>query len=144
MRGIQRGPVNSPHKWPVTRKMFPFDDVIMWPGRKGAFHYWFLLWIRWKIRITVIRLLTVRSHRISAHATTAQMSYHVHHFVAITLLVLWWEQGKIPIEFELQWKKLIVMCNGQGQGCIMLRKPQNWYKHLWLLWHPPLMVYKQF
>ena len=26
---IQRGPVNSPHKWPVTRKMFPFDDVIM-------------------------------------------------------------------------------------------------------------------
>ena len=27
--GIHRGPVNSPHKWPVTRKMFPFDDVIM-------------------------------------------------------------------------------------------------------------------
>ena len=27
--GIRRGPVNSPHKWPVTRKMFPFDDVIM-------------------------------------------------------------------------------------------------------------------
>ena len=22
-------PVNSPHKWPVTRKKFPFDDVIM-------------------------------------------------------------------------------------------------------------------
>ena len=22
-------PVNSPHKWSVTRKMFPFDDVIM-------------------------------------------------------------------------------------------------------------------
>ena len=29
MRGIHRGPVNSPHKGPVTRKMFPFDDVIM-------------------------------------------------------------------------------------------------------------------
>ena len=29
MWGIQRGPVNSPRKWPVTRKMFPFDDVIM-------------------------------------------------------------------------------------------------------------------
>ena len=28
VRGIRRGPVNSPHKWPVTRKMFPFDDVI--------------------------------------------------------------------------------------------------------------------
>ena len=27
--GIHRRPVNSPHKWSVTRKMFPFDDVIM-------------------------------------------------------------------------------------------------------------------
>ena len=27
--GIHRGPVNAPHKWPVMRKMFPFDDVIM-------------------------------------------------------------------------------------------------------------------
>ena len=27
--GIHRGPVNSLHKWPVTRKMFSFDDVIM-------------------------------------------------------------------------------------------------------------------
>ena len=29
VRGIHRWPVNSPHKWPVTPKMFPFDDVIM-------------------------------------------------------------------------------------------------------------------
>ena len=28
-RGIHRGPVNSSQKWPVTRKMFLFDDVIM-------------------------------------------------------------------------------------------------------------------
>ena len=27
--GIHRRPVNSPHKWPVTRKMSTFDDVIM-------------------------------------------------------------------------------------------------------------------
>ena len=27
--GIHRWPVSSPHKGPVTRKMFPFDDVIM-------------------------------------------------------------------------------------------------------------------
>ena len=27
--GNSPGPVNSPHKGPVTRKMFPFDDVIM-------------------------------------------------------------------------------------------------------------------
>ena len=29
VQGIHWGPVNSPHKWPVKRKMFPFDDVIM-------------------------------------------------------------------------------------------------------------------
>ena len=27
--GIRRGPVNSPHKWPVMRKRFLFDDVII-------------------------------------------------------------------------------------------------------------------
>ena len=36
VRGIQRWPVNSPHKGPITRKTFPFDDVVMrhftlWP-----------------------------------------------------------------------------------------------------------------
>ena len=30
VQGIHRSPVNSPHKWPVTRKMFPFDVVIMY------------------------------------------------------------------------------------------------------------------
>ena len=33
--GNSTGPVNSPHKGPVTRKMFPFDDVIM----DFTFHY---------------------------------------------------------------------------------------------------------
>ena len=30
VRGIHWWLVNSPHKGPVTRKMFSFDDVIMW------------------------------------------------------------------------------------------------------------------
>ena len=29
VREIHRSSMNSPRKWPVTRKMFPFDDVIM-------------------------------------------------------------------------------------------------------------------
>ena len=40
MRGTRRWPVNSPHKGPVTRKMFLFDDVIMQPE------------ILWKIYLT--------------------------------------------------------------------------------------------
>ena len=31
VQGIHRGPVNSPHKRPVTRKRLPFDGVIMKP-----------------------------------------------------------------------------------------------------------------
>ena len=46
VREIHRGPVNFPYKWPVTRKMFPFDDVIMmfrvhthltWPSTSLSF-----------------------------------------------------------------------------------------------------------
>ena len=31
VREIHRGLVNSPHRGPVTRQMFSFDDVIMTP-----------------------------------------------------------------------------------------------------------------
>ena len=56
VRGIHRGPVNSPHKWQVTRKMFPFGDVIMQhnscglitpTGRScpGRYQMEFIMWI---------------------------------------------------------------------------------------------------
>ena len=41
--------------------------------------------IRWKLRLAVIPLLAIRSQQIFEHATTAQLSCHVHNFVAITL-----------------------------------------------------------
>ena len=37
VRGIHRGPVNSPHKWPVTRKIFSFDDIIMTDRNNGKY-----------------------------------------------------------------------------------------------------------
>ena len=40
VREIHRWPVNSPHKGPVTRKMFSFDDVIM----KCSAGAWAPLW----------------------------------------------------------------------------------------------------
>ena len=39
VRGIHRGPMNSPHKWPITRKIFPFDDVIMRFSKYGDSHF---------------------------------------------------------------------------------------------------------
>ena len=41
VRGIHQGPVNFPHKWPVTWKMFPFDDVIM---ELNNFHSRIVIW----------------------------------------------------------------------------------------------------
>ena len=48
VRGIHWRPVNSQHKRPVTRKMFPFDDVIMQTAQQAPdflhqlhFLYWF-------------------------------------------------------------------------------------------------------
>ena len=35
VRGIHRWPVNSPHKGPVTRKMFPYDDILMTMPPRG-------------------------------------------------------------------------------------------------------------
>ena len=39
VRGIHRWPVDFPHKWPLTWKMLPFDDIIMVsstaPGERG-------------------------------------------------------------------------------------------------------------
>ena len=79
-RGIHRGPVNSPHKGPVTRKMFPFDDVIMseailkerstnhWYNNSGVLH------------IPCIRLQRSQSsseimHKQLAITTTCRCSY---------------------------------------------------------------------
>ena len=38
-RGIHRGPVNYPHKWPLTRRMFPFENL-------GMLYFISFLWQR--------------------------------------------------------------------------------------------------
>ena len=48
VQGIHRWPVNSPHKWPVTRNMFPFDVVIMrnaFTGHWVAIEFQYIPWI---------------------------------------------------------------------------------------------------
>ena len=50
--GIHRRPVNPPHKWPVTRKMFPFDDVITQHPHPGAV---------WSLRVVLAGVLIKQS-----------------------------------------------------------------------------------
>ena len=54
---IHRGPVNSPHKWPGTRKMVPFDDVIM------------LLWVRTYVGWNKFAY-SIRTHDIDVNNST--------------------------------------------------------------------------
>ena len=60
MQGIHRGPVNSPHKWPVTRKMFPFDEVIMRKRAQGECNV-----IRCHVFITYMQISFAHSYRAS-------------------------------------------------------------------------------
>ena len=48
--GLCVGPVNSPQKWPVTRKMFPFDDVIMHINNVGS---WKSINIGWQMAVFI-------------------------------------------------------------------------------------------
>ena len=64
VRGIHRGPVNPPHKWPVTRKMFPFgshhDDFMVALLERGPLKMCIskcvLLWLYYQFIIDVCYL----------------------------------------------------------------------------------------
>ena len=58
--GIRRGPVNSPHKKPVTRKMLPFDDVIVSKWRLGLNDYIIItLCVCWRSYTVYIQPLVI-------------------------------------------------------------------------------------
>ena len=63
--GIHRGPVNSPHKWPVTGTMFPFDYVIMITGLSS------MCWSR--IHLHVLYLLSLFDKKYS-------LNFLKHHY----------------------------------------------------------------
>ena len=82
--GIHRGPVNFPHKWPVTRKMFPFDDVIMWkcwwPGGVCLVPRHLCHLCHQPIRSHVRKLLSANSNINSKWSLlTLRVNYYYHH-----------------------------------------------------------------
>ena len=56
VRGIHRRLVNCPHKCPVTRKIFPFDDVIMIPSHFNQ-SMCPACWIKWNLYLMIITLM---------------------------------------------------------------------------------------
>ena len=62
VRGIHRWPVNFPHKGPVTRKMIPFDGVIM-TVKQPPVYLMAIFLIAWSFVICVLPI-SVRQFRI--------------------------------------------------------------------------------
>ena len=111
VRGIHRWPSNSPHKGPVTRKMIPFDSIIMClfdskssSGTHFTNDFSITIQMWWKFHFALIQILIHGSLQNLAHGTTAGLSCHVPNIVAITILLFGWEQNEISITFELWWK----------------------------------------
>ena len=118
VRGIHRWPVNSPHKGPVTRKMFPFDDVIMLSAifafqvRLGVHEIclfpvyavsWFLVFhslrtrVKWKPFITPLGNTVVRSwHNWTniQHLVCAEGA-QLCRIVSILILLFIWNYCKV-------------------------------------------------
>ena len=71
VRGIHRWPVNSPHKGPVTRKMFQFDDVIMMYVTVAADEYlkWIKIYIKFNIANIIERYICVYIFEFHAQRT---------------------------------------------------------------------------
>ena len=77
VRGIHRRLVNSLHKWPVMRKMFPFDDFIMvgknsWVGRMVS-SVWRLLW---PLIISCMRILRLMMWRTVQYVVVGSVFIH--------------------------------------------------------------------
>ena len=77
--GIHRGPVNSLHKWPVTRKMFPFDDVIMFYGVGST-------WLYWTLSLHVFQ--SSGSMPARPHVLTSVLTHSDHTFQGIPLFLM--------------------------------------------------------
>ena len=113
VRGINRWPVNSPHKWPVTRKRFPFDDVIMW----------YII-----LQANVLRGILMKTrwrHDMETHKAWLPLCEEIHHSPMVSshagssmlwcfLFCLFKQVVKQTIELPVIWDAMILIwrhCN---------------------------------
>ena len=88
---IHRGPVNFPHKWPVTRKMFPFDDVIMVSVNVLSIMLLILIWLWmtcwWIDIITVMTVCAFYFFTVAKYSQLCQQNFPNSHKVIHTSFV---------------------------------------------------------
>ena len=113
VRGIHRWPVNSPHKWPVTRKKFPFDDVIMslsWTVR-------FMVYVlKWRVVIIMTSSLHILCLKMTAYRYNDQFA----------LCFMSWN-GRLSLSkqvrfifYVLKWRVIIIETSSRCVLCLKM------------------------
>ena len=87
VRKIHREPMNSPHKWPVRRKMLPFDDVIMTPIK-----------IYTEKSERLYRPTRVREIFITQLSRYFQCQLRKHNFLCLWFIVHFWSRNSRRVQ----------------------------------------------
>ena len=105
VREIHWWPVNSPHKWPETRKMFPFDDITMETSS------WQISWC------------------LDARAIGQRLE--ISQILVLRSFTAWWKQKQMMmLDTVVSWRRhgtlsiLLALCEGNRCRRITLTKGQ--------------------
>ena len=90
VRGIHRWPVNSPYKGPVTRKMFPFDDVsCFWRNvsvQLGPMALWLVAVKKLHVShahlhhdLTAVSAAQIQQHALTSHVQWLSVWCNIYH-----------------------------------------------------------------
>ena len=122
VRGIHRGPVNSPSKGPVTRKIFPFDDVIMVRYAYASLHasFWQHGCDSCDRETRSCVLLTYMHHivqwKVTSLCTFVSLPSDIGHmlptFCGVQLcrkLFFWWCLSEQSVELLRSWGAMVLM-----------------------------------
>ena len=99
VRGIHRWPVNSPHKWLVTRKVFPFDDVIMFRANDNCFQSQNSI-SNCRLRLLCLDVLNTRKYRSKRVISTVYPKKYAHGF-CFAVLCCGYTLTDFPISIRL-------------------------------------------
>ena len=102
VRGIHRGPVNSPHKWPVTRKMFPFHDVIM--SIYIHVHFGRTLKLIWK-QVLDLEFSNSDVNEMTGHQCYSAVTFQIHWWLTLTPADF---SGPISAILAIQWNNSFI------------------------------------
>ena len=143
VREIHRKPVNSPHKRPVTRKMFPFDDVMMvTPGiKKYIPTNGNLIFMAYLIAPLVTLQFPLIQFMTSESKSSRMSNYGIHqtYFMNYTSLFLnYFRTRYIYFASYCQWRLILPVWQKkpyEGIACVALggKKACQWDSVTWVV-----------